>query len=224
MSRPGWRSSRPERLLQIHPQLPQLARENRLFLGRAVRWLARQGIRQFLDIGSGLPRAENTHQAAQAVDPSCRVVYADNDPVVVGHATALLAHPVVARLITPGEPVGLIMAMVLHFFEAATAGKIVAVLTDWLAPGSYAVISVGSGDERTGGTLAREYRAGELHNHPPKQVAGFFAGLDLVPPGLTDARDWTPGTPAGPLAAHRGGRILAGAGRKPASDPTPQPG
>ena len=77
------------------------------------------------------------------------------------------------------------------------------------------LISVGSGDEQTGGTLAREYRAATLHNHTPQQVAGFFAGLDLVPPGLVDARDWSPGAIAVPQAVHRGGRVLAGAGRKP---------
>jgi hypothetical protein len=79
------------------------------------------------------------------------------------------------------------------------------------------VISVGSGDEQTGGTLAREYRAGTLHNHPPGQVAAFFDGLDLVPPGLTDAARWMPGALAGKPRRHRGGRILAGAGRKPAN-------
>jgi SAM-dependent methyltransferase len=223
-----------ERLLGIYPRLPQLARENRLFLARAVTWLAARGISQFLDIGSGLPTAQNTHEVAQAVDPACRVVYADNDPVVAAHARALLsdsgveatcadladpagiaADPVVARRIRPAEPTGLILGMVLHFFDTEAAAKITAALADWLAPGSYLVVSVGSGDERTGGALAREYRAATLHNHTPQQVAGFFAYLDLVPPGLVDARDWSPGTIAAPPAVHRGGRILAGAGRKP---------
>ena len=223
-----------ERLLEVCPRLPQLARENRLFLARAVAWLAGQGIGQFLDIGSGLPTAHNTHEAAQAVNRACRVVYADNDPVVVAHARALLsgsrvaaisadladpagiiADPVTGRLIRPGEPTGLILAMVLHFFEDEAASKIITALTDWLAPGSYVVISVGAGDERTGGTLAREYTAATVHNHTPGQVAGFFAGLDLVPPGLVDARDWKPGTIVVPPAPHRGGRILAAAGRKP---------
>ena len=79
-----------ERLLGVYPRLPQLARENRLFLARAVAWLAGQGIGQFLDVGSGLPAEQNTHEAAQAVSPGCRVVYADNDPTVVVHARALL--------------------------------------------------------------------------------------------------------------------------------------
>jgi hypothetical protein len=222
-----------KRLLEVCPRLRQLARENRLFLARAVAWLAGQGISQFLDIGSGLPTAHNTHEAARAVNPACRVVYADNDPMVVAHARALLsgsgvdainadladpagiiADPVAGRLIRPGEPAGLILAMVLHFFDAEAASKIITAFTGWLAPGSNVVISVGAGDERTGGTLAREYTAATVHNHTPGQVAGFFAGLDLVPPGLVDARDWDPGTVAVPPAPHRGGRILAGVGRK----------
>lgn len=77
---------------------------------------------------------------------------------------ALLAHPVITRLIRPGEPTGLVLAMMLHFFEAPAAEKTMTYLSGWLAPGSYVVISVGSGDERTGGTLAREYRPATLHN------------------------------------------------------------
>ena len=223
-----------ERLTGLCPQLPRLAQENRNFLFRAVAWLAGQDVRQFLDVGSGLPTAHNTHQAAQAVDPSCRVVYADNDPVVVGHATALLTgeavaaveadlaspaalpgHPAVARLILPGEPTALILALVLHFFTAEAVEKIMAELTGWLAPGSYLVMSVGSGDQRTGGTLAREYRPAVLRNHPPDQVAAFLDGLDLVPPGLVDARDWAPGAAAPEQRKHEGGRILAAVGRKP---------
>jgi S-adenosyl methyltransferase len=224
-----------ERLLEIYPPMAQLARENRLFLARAVTWLAGQGIRQFLDIGSGLPTAQNTHEIAQAADPSCRAVYTDSDPVVMTHARALLtgsgveainadladpasilSHPAIARLIRPGEPTGLILACVLHFFDAETAQKIMATLIDWLAPGSYVVLSVGSGDEQTGGALTREYQAATLHNHSLEQITGFFAGLDLIdPPGLTDARNWNAGMLVTPPLGHQGGHILAGVGRKP---------
>lgn len=222
-----------ERLAGLYPRLPGLARENRGFLAQAVTWLAGQGIRQFLDIGSGLPTACNTHQAAQAVDSSCRVVYADIDPVVVGHATAVLAGDGVAaieadlaspqdllsrleagRLIRPSEPTVLILALVLHFFEASAAEKIMRELTRWLAPGSFVVMSVGSGDRQTGATLAREYRPAGLHNHQPAQIAAFIDGLDLVPPGLVDARDWRPGAPPPEPRQHRGGRILAAVARK----------
>ena len=227
-----------ERLLEIFPLLPELAKENRQFQARAVTWLAGQGIRQFLDIGSGLPTAENnTHEVAQAADPSCRVVYVDNDPVVMTHARALLAgsgvgavegdlndlggilaDPDLLKLIRPDEPTALILAMVLHFFDADAARRITAAVAGWLAPGSYLVISVGSGDDQTGGRLAREYAAGTLYNHTPEQITGFFAGLELVSPGLVEARDWDPALPDAP-AGSRAGRALAGVGWKSSQRP-----
>ncbi len=224
------------RLIEVFPLLSVRARQNRLFLARAVTWLAGQGVRQFVDIGCGLPTAQNTHQLARAAHPDCRVAYVDQDPVVVSHARALLsgtgvialqgdladpdailADPVLQRLIRPGEPTAVIVALVLHLFDAATARGIAAAITRAIAPGSYVVISAGSGDEQTGGRLAREYQAGALYNHSPAQIGAFFDGLDLIPPGLADAGDWVPG-PAAPLRSRlRGGHILAGVGRKPAT-------
>jgi SAM-dependent methyltransferase len=221
-----------ERLLQVYPLLSAKARENRLFLARAVNWVAHQGIRQFADIGSGLPTAHNTHQIAQAADPACRVAYVDYDPVVVAHARALLSadgvtaieedlrdpgailnHPDVRRVIRLGEPLGLILAMVLHFFDVHEVSEIMSTIVRSIAPGSYVVISVGSGDEQTGGRLARAYAAGTLYNHAPGQIARFFDGLELVGPGLVDARDWDP-LRAARTPAETGGHILAGVGRK----------
>lgn len=221
-----------ERMLQVYPSLPTKARENRLFLARAVNWVADQGIRQFVDIGSGLPTAQNTHQIAQAVDPACRVAYVDYDPVVVSHARALLSangvtategdlgdpaailgDPGVGQVIRLGEPLGLILAMVLHFFDAQAVSEIMRTIVRSIAPGSYVVISVGSGDEQTGGRLAREYTAGTLYNHAPGQIARFFDGLELVAPGLVDAGDWDP-LGAARAPAETGGHILAGLGRK----------
>jgi hypothetical protein len=222
-----------ERMLAVYPYLRERVRENRLFLARAVTWLAEQGIRQFLDVGSGLPTAQNTHETAQKVDPACRVAYVDYDPVVVAHAKALLAggtvtaiqgdigdpasilaNPAVLDLIQPGEPVGLILALVVHFFEAETAAEIVAAFAKSVAPGSYIVLSVGSGDEQAGDAVAREYKAGTFHYHAPRQVAGFFQGLELVGTGLADARDWDPDSTAAP-APRQGAGILAGVGRRP---------
>ena len=224
------------RLIEVFPLLPVRARQNRLFLARAVTWLAGQGIRQFVDIGCGLPTANNTHQLARAAHPDCRVAYVDQDPVVVSHAHALLsgtgvialqgdladpdailADPALQRLIRPGEPTAVIVALVMHFFDAATARGIAAAITRAIAPGSYVVISAGSGDEQTGGRLAREYQAGTLYNHSPAQIGAFYDGLDLIPPGLADAMAWVPG-PAAPLRSRlRGGHILAGVGRKAAT-------
>jgi hypothetical protein len=175
-----------ERLLQICPTLRDRARENRRFLARAVSWLAGQGIRQFLDIGCGLPAALNTHQVAQDADPSCRVVYSDNDPVVTSHAMALLtgpgvgavqgdlrdpaaimSDPAVVELINPGDPTALILSTVLQSLDASDACQATAALVDWLAPGSYVVISGWWGDEPIGEELAREHNAGSFYNHSP---------------------------------------------------------
>lgn len=227
-----------ERMIQRSPSMPALVRGNRLFLSRAVGWLTRQGIRQFLDIGSGLPTAHNTHQIAQDDDPACRVVYADNDPAVVARAQALLAGTGVAAveadlrdpaavlaaaartgLLRASEPVAVILALVLHFLDLGTAREVVAELTRSIAPGSYMAMSVSAGDEETSGTPVREYKAGTLYLHSPEQIAGFFGGLELVGPGLVDAPAWDPApgaaaSPAGP-SDRDGGRILAGVGRKP---------
>ena len=220
-------------LLAIYPLMAKLARDNRQFLTRAVTWVAGQGVRQFLDVGSGLPTADNTHQAAQAVDESCRVVYVDNDPVVLAHARARLTAPgveaipgdlreplgifgapVVCKMIQPGEPACVVLALVLHFFDFEHAWQIAGAFVSWLPPGSYAIISVGSGDEQIGGALTSAYNAAPLYNHSPEQVAKFFGGLEPVPPGLVDAGDWRPGGTAA-SSGQRGGRILAGVARKP---------
>jgi O-methyltransferase involved in polyketide biosynthesis len=224
-----------ERMIQRFPSMPALVRENRLFLSRAVGWLAQQGIRQFLDFGSGLPTGRNTHEVAQESDPACRVVYADNDPAVVARAQALLAGTGVAALeadlrdpavvlaaatrtglFRPQEPVAVILALVLHFFDFGTAHQVVAELTESIAPGSYLVLSVSSGEEESSGTPNREYQAGTLFNHSPRQIAEFFSGLELAAPGLVDAREWNPGRPASP-AIPDGGGIVAGVGRKPSA-------
>ena len=223
-----------ERLIAVYPRLPFLARHSRLFLARAVQWTAKQGVTQFLDLGCGLPTGQNTHEIAQAVNPNCRVAYVDADPIVVAHACALLRGPGVTairgdmtdpdailvdicaqRLIDIAEPTAVILAMVLHFFDAATASDIVAAFAKAVSPGSYIVLSVGSGDEQTGGALAREYQAGTLYNHSFKQVAAFVEDLELVAPGVTDAMAWMPGSPSQPPPPQSGGHILVGVARKP---------
>ena len=223
-----------ERLIAVYPQLPLLARQSRLFLARAVHWLAEQGVTQYLDLGCGLPTGQNTHEIAQAVHPDCRVVYVDADPIVLVHARALLRAPGVTairgdmaepdailadvraqRPINLAEPTAVILAMVLHFFDAATASDIVATLARAVPPGSYIVLSVGSGDERTGDALAREYQAGTLYNHSFKQISAFVEDLELIPPGVTDAMAWMPGSPSQSPPPPSGGRILAGVARKP---------
>jgi S-adenosyl methyltransferase len=221
-----------ERLLEVDPLLPARARENRLFLARAVNWVASVGIRQFADIGPGLPAVQNTHQIAQAVDPACRVAYVDDDPVVVAHARALLSadgvtavesdlrdpaailgHPDMGGVIRLGEPLCLVLGMVLHFFTAQAVSDIMRTLVRSIAPGSYVIISVGSADELTGARLARAYTAATLCNHAPGQITQFFDGLELAGPGVVNARDWEPAGAARP-PGEAGWRVLAGVGRK----------
>jgi SAM-dependent methyltransferase len=223
-----------ERLIAVYPRLPLLARQSRLFLARAVQWLAKQGITQFLDLGCGLPTGQNTHEIAQAVHRDCRVVYVDADPVVISHAQALLRGPGVTaiygdlaepseilaelrarHLINLAEPTAVILAMVLHFFDATTAHDIVATFARAVTPGSYFVLSMGSGDEQTGDALTREYEAGTLYNHSLAQIAAFLEDLEPIPPGVTDAVAWMPGSPGQPPPAQTGGHILAGVARKP---------
>lgn len=164
----------------------------------------------------------------------CQVVYVDYDPVV-GHARALLAgpgvvaiegdlrdpdtilgHPALAEVFCPGEPIGLIMAAVMHFVDAPAAASLTRAYTRWLPPGSYLALSVGSADEQAERSLAGEYTAAAVHNHSRSQVAGFFDGLEIAdPPGLTDARSWRPGIERRAPESRQGVRILAGVARKP---------
>jgi hypothetical protein len=227
-----------ERLLQIYPELRRLARENRMFLRRAVHWLASEcGVRQFLDVGSGLPTVSNTHDVAQAAAPDSKVAYVDIDPVVVLHAHALLADgrnvlavrgnvadPAailadadVTKLIQDDQPCAVILAAVLHFFPLATARRIITGFAGLSAPGSYLVVSVGV----SGSKLAREYAAGTLHDHSPDDIRTLLTGLEIIdPPGLVDAIYWMPGIPApAPLGSSgSGGHILAAVARIP-NDP-----
>src|SRR5579872_922021 len=153
------------KMLAVHPPSAQMARENRQFLARAVSFVASRGIRQFIDIGAGLPTALNTHDIAQNVDPRARVAYVDNDPIVISHARSLLAKsptviavpgdmrdpgtiltdPGLAELVTMTEPACVILSAVLHFTDAETARTVTATFAQALAPGSYVIISVGSG-------------------------------------------------------------------------------
>ena len=146
------------------PEVAEVARANRAFLARAVRHVARQGVRQFIDFGAGLPASPNVHEIAREHVPDARVVYLDHDPVVLSHARALLAidenigvvagdlrepavsmaDPVLARLITRTEPVCVILGCVLHFLAAEEADAAVAWLRQWMASGSYLVISAGT--------------------------------------------------------------------------------
>jgi len=223
-----------ERLLRIYPPLAAMARESRAFLARAVTWAARQGIGQFIDLGAGLPAATNTHEVARAVNPAAAVAYVDLDPVVLLHAQALLAtgdgvtavaadltdpaavlaDPGLRAVIDPARPAAVILGAVLHFLKAGIARQVTAGYARLIAPGSALVISVDRfDDEALAKRLAAEYTAGPFVNHPPADIASFFAGLEMVGPGLTQAQTWRPWRPQ-PALHHCEGHVLAGVARR----------
>jgi hypothetical protein len=204
-----------DQISEAMPVIPRLARANRAFLARAVRYTAQQGVKQFLDIGAGLPAAGNTHEVVQSVHPDASVVYVDNDPLVTVHGRALLAdeartrvfegdlrdpkailtHPDVAALIDFDRPVGLLMVAVLHFFpDAYDPAGVIATLTENLAPGSHLVIShAGSdlmSDDPEGMQIYQTASEGALRDR--EQITAFFEGFDLVDPGLVRVPQWRP--------------------------------
>jgi hypothetical protein len=209
-----------ERALAVAPDVPRSARANRQFLKRAVQLAAREGIRQFLDIGSGLPTVENTHEIAQRTAPDSRVVYVDNDPIVRVHAEALLtdsstttvvqadvrepgailSHPDVTRLIDFGRPLAILLLGVLHFVpDEDDPYGIMSRLRDAMAPGSYLIFSHVTGDadpvraQELRAAINREARA-TLRTRD--EVERFFAGFEILEPGIVPPEQWRPDRPA----------------------------
>jgi SAM-dependent methyltransferase len=220
-------------LLAIYPPLAEMARENRAFIAEAVSWAATEGIGQFLDLGAGLPATPAVHQIARAVLPGARVAYVDTDAVVLAHARALLAGPGVTAaaadlrdpaavladpdlraVIDPAGPVCVILGAVLHFLDADTARAVTAGYARLIAPGSCLVISCATyDDEALAKSLAAEYTAGQFVNHTRDDVISFFAGLELVGPGVTEAQTWRAWLPQ-PVLRHREGHVLAVVARR----------
>jgi O-methyltransferase involved in polyketide biosynthesis len=224
-------------LLELYPPLAEMVKENRAFIAEAVTWAANEGISQFLDLGAGLPVAPAVHQTARAVLPGARVAYVDRDAMVLSHARALLAGPAgpgvaavaadlrdpeavladpdLRAVIDPAEPVCVILGAVLHFLDAGTAREVTAGYARLIAPGSCLVISCASfDDEALAKRLAAEYTAGQFVNHSRDDVRSFFAGLDLVGPGVSEAQTWRPWLPE-PVLRRRDGHVLAGVARRP---------
>ena len=228
-------------VIAVVPSIPTAVRANRAFLSRAVRYLSQEaGIRQFLDIGTGIPAVANVHEVAQSVAPDSRVLYVDNDPIVLAYAHSLmtshpagatafiqadlrdphqiLAAPELRATLDLGKPVALMLIAVLHFLTEPEAPlSIVAELTDALPSGSYLTISHLTADfdpeeaaaceeagQRSGITYVPRTRA---------QLAEFFAGLDLVDPGVAPVLTWRPdgNQPEDPAAV----RMYAAMARKP---------
>ncbi|MEU6672115.1 SAM-dependent methyltransferase [Streptomyces sp. NPDC046727] len=220
---------------------PEAARANRAFMHRATRALAAEaGIRQFLDIGTGIPTEPNLHQIAQSVTPDARVVYVDNDPIVLAHASALLRGTRegvteyvqadardprtilerAARVLDFDRPVALSLIALLHFVAAEDgAHDLVTTLVDALAPGSALVLSTMTADfdpENVQKGIAM-YAAGgvTLVSRSHAEVGTFFEGLDLLEPGIVSVADWRPEEP--PAATDGPVSLYGAVGRKPAS-------
>jgi SAM-dependent methyltransferase len=223
------------------PTIRTQVRAQRAFLGRAVRYLARDaGVRQFLDIGTGIPSAGNVHDVAQEIAPESRVLYVDNDPIMLAHARALmsgtsqgsvafiqadlrepetiLGDPAVAGTLDLAEPDGLVLNGVMHHLrDDDDPCRIVATLVDALAPGSYLVLSQSTPDfdPDAMGALAAASEQGGIPNVPRSlaDTEPFFAGLKLVEPGLVPMATWRPdpGTEQDPRSVYAYG----GVARKP---------
>lgn len=198
------------------------AQINREFMHRAVAWATGSGADQFLDIGTGIPTRPNLHQIVQAIVPAARIVYADNDPIVLRHAEALLVstpegatayvetdvrRPAdileeARRLLDFERPVVLSLVALLHFLgDDDDPYKVVRTLVDALPPGSLLVISHGTADfldPEQAAKVTSTYRSGGITLRPRTraEVARFFEGLDLVDPGLVRAPEWYKDTPA----------------------------
>ena len=226
--------------LKIDPGMAFTARANRAFLGRAVRFLAAEaGIRQFLDIGTGIPTAGNTHEVAQAIAPETRVVYVDYDPVVLAHARALLdSHESGAteyidadlrdtgailgkarQLLDFTQPVAITLISILHAIpDGDDPHAIVTELLDAAPSGSYLAIShMGSDlyqtDTRQGlADIADRMGQQNIAWRSREQVARFFEGTDLVDPGLVRVEEWRPAAPA---ADAQRSSLWCAVGRKP---------
>jgi hypothetical protein len=228
-----------EQIAAMTPNLGETMRANRAFLRRAVRYLVGQGVRQFLDVGSGIPTAGNVHEVAQAEEPGARVLYVDVDPVAVEHSRAILSGNDLAgvlradlrdperilaevragTLLDLDQPVAVLLAGVLHFVgDDEDPAGVVAALGNSTCTGSYLVISHATADGQPPEAVEAQRLSGRTGTaivlRPHARIAGYFAGFDLVEPGLVFIPQWRP-DPAEPAMAHpeRVG-AYAGIGRK----------
>jgi S-adenosyl methyltransferase len=214
-----------ELMIEAIPNMRAMAAANRAFLSRAVRYLAEEaGIRQFLDIGTGIPTSPNVHEVAQETARDARVVYVDNDPIVLAHARALLTsqdagetafimadlrepksildHPTLAATLDLSQPVGVLFVAVLMYFrddESPNPFEMVATVMERMPSGSYLAVTHPTPDfnpEETAKAVAAASAAGiTLVPRGRAEVGEFFTGLDLVDPGLAPVLSWRPEEP-----------------------------
>jgi hypothetical protein len=229
-----------QNLFRLAPENAYVPKANRQFLAKAVRFAAEQGIRQFLDLGAGLPSQGSTHEVARLVQPGARVVYVDSDPVVLTHARALLVgndsglavidedirdatrvieHPQTQRLIDFSQPAAVLLVAVLHGIPDADDPRgIVAEYVRPLAPGSYVILSHLTSDGHPADIVAKKEAvfaksATPMAYRSRDEIERFFDGLDLVEPGLTTVTRWRE-VPSDEQFDAAGSWTLAGVGRK----------
>ena len=226
-----------EQLVAINPAARRAVRENRAFHGRAVRYLVGDaGIRQFLDIGTGIPAADNTHEVAQRVAADARIVYVDNDPIVLAHARALLtsAHAgtvsyldsdlrdldtvleAAGQWLDFGTPVAIMLVLILHLIpDSDDPWRIVGRLVDAVPPGSYLVVSHPTSDLNADtaaaitGSVNQRMQATPMTLRSHAEVSRFFDGLEMVEPGVVPLPEWHGPGSEYPIPCY------AGMGRKP---------
>jgi hypothetical protein len=228
-----------EQAIRINPDIVSTARANRAFLVRTTSYLVGQaGIRQFLDIGTGMPTNNNIHEVAQAIAPESRIVYVDHDPIVLTHARALLSSVpegvtdyLEADLREPGKilaeaaqtldftrPVAIMLISILHLIlDRDDPYDLVSQLVNAVVPGSYVVISHAASDIDTGAMISMTNRLNELMAQQAvprthREVAAFFAGLDLLEPGLVRVPEWRPASVSESAAP---AQMWGAIGRKP---------
>jgi hypothetical protein len=229
-----------DQVVAAMPNVLDFTRANRRFLSRVVTMMARQGIRQFLDIGSGLPTQENVHEIAQRTALEARVVYIDNDPVVLAHGRALLADnprttvvqaelrdpkgiidsPEVRRLLDFDEPVAILLLAILHFIpDGADPAGIVKTLRESMVSGSYLAISHGHAG-RVSKDVEKQVRgaygktaAGDIIPRTPEQILEYFEDMDVLEPGVVPVEAWRPADGPVPIDLAKPG-FFAVAGRK----------
>ncbi|GAA1984474.1 SAM-dependent methyltransferase [Catenulispora subtropica] len=226
------------RILKGNPGMRDTCREQREYLRRAVRFLTNAGIRQFIDIGTGLPTQENTHEVAQAIAPDARVAYIDNDPIVLAHARvlmadqdhgrtvfihadardpdALLADQTLRTVIDFSQPVGVLLIGILHFMpDHDRPGELISGLLKAVPDGSFLAISHGTPDyaPEVGGAVQAAYQASSMpcRVRTADEVMGLLEGVELVDPGLVLLAEWRPD---GPVPANRQKITYAAVGRK----------
>jgi hypothetical protein len=227
-----------DQVAQLFPRIRETARVSRALQSRVIRFLAEEaGIRQFLDVGTGLPTADNTHQVAQRIAPESRIVYVDNDPLVLVHARALLTSSregasdyvdadlydsarimsEAARTLDFTQPIALMLNGIIgHVEDDGEARACVRRLVDALPSGSYLAMSDGTNTDETAVRSSELYKdsgAVPYHMRSPAVFVSFFDGLELVEPGIVPREDWRPDSASLPTVA--GPPSLAGVARKP---------